>query len=145
MIERMKKEIKEAMLTKDEVTKNTLRMVLGNAQLEAKMNKEEFSETHLLNAINKEMKQTQQALQVLKEKNQEFGTFYEETVKRIEVLKRYLPKQLNEEELETEIRKLLVDLDKSNKGLVMKTVMTALKGRADGKLINKIVMKVLAE
>ena len=39
------------MINKDELTKNTLRMVQSNAQMEAKEKKEELSDTHILNAI----------------------------------------------------------------------------------------------
>ena len=58
MVLKIKNDIKEAMINKDELTKNTLRMVQSNAQMEAKEKKEELSDTHILNAINKELKQT---------------------------------------------------------------------------------------
>lgn len=145
MILKIKNDIKEAMINKDELTKNTLRMVQSNAQLEAKEKKEELSDTHILNAINKELKQTRQALKMLEDNNQTTGNFYEETVKRISILEKYLPKQLTEAEIEVEVRKLIEGIDKNNKGLVMKTVMPALKGKADGKLINQVVTKILTE
>lgn len=145
MVLKIKNDIKEAMINKDELTKNTLRMVQSNAQLEAKEKKEELSNTHILNAINKELKQTRQALKMLEDNNQTTGNFYEETVKRISILEKYLPKQLTEAEIEVEVRKLIEGIDKTNKGLVMKTVMPALKGKADGKLINQVVTRILSE
>lgn len=145
MVLKIKNDIKEAMINKDELTKNTLRMVQSNAQLEAKEKKEELSNTHILNAINKELKQTRQALKMLEDNNQTTGNFYEETVKRISILEKYLPKQLTEAEIEVEVRKLIEGIDKNNKGLVMKTVMPALKGKADGKLINQVVTRILSE
>lgn len=145
MVLKIKNDIKEAMINKDELTKNTLRMVQSNAQMEAKEKKEELSDTHILNAINKELKQTRQALKMLEDNSQTSGTFYEETVHRIAILEKYLPKQLTEEEIEVEVRKLIEGIDKTNKGLIMKTVMSTLKGQADGKLINQVVMRVLAE
>lgn len=145
MVLKIKNDIKEAMINKDELTKNTLRMVQSNAQLEAKEKKEELSNTHILNAINKELKQTRQALKMLEDNNQTTGNFYGETVKRISILEKYLPKQLTEAEIEVEVRKLIEGIDKTNKGLVMKTVMPALKGKADGKLINQVVTRILSE
>lgn len=145
MVLKIKNDIKEAMINKDELTKNTLRMVQSNAQLEAKEKKEELSNTHILNAINKELKQTRQALKMLEDNNQTTGNFYEETVKRISILEKYLPKQLTEAEIEVEVRNLIEGIDKTNKGLVMKTVMPALKGKADGKLINQVVTRILSE
>lgn len=64
---------------------------------------------------------------------------------RINILKEYAPKQLTEEELRAEIRQLLTQLpeglhtQKSYKGMIMKELMPKLKGKADGKLINKII------
>ncbi len=77
MVLKIKNDIKEAMINKDELTKNTLRMVQSNAQMEAKEKKEELSDTHILNAINKELKQTKQALKMLEDNSQTSGTFYE--------------------------------------------------------------------
>ena len=74
------------------------------------------------------------------------GRFYEDTIKKIEIIKEYLPKQLSEDEIADEVRKLIADVDKTNKGQVMKVVMSSdLKNRASGKIINQVVMKVLAE
>ena len=73
------------------------------------------------------------------------GKFYKDTIAKIEIIKEYLPKQLSEDEIADEVRKLISGINKSNKGQVMKVVMPALKGKADGKLINQIVMKVMAE
>ena len=145
MVNQIKEDIKKAMIAKDELTKNTLRLVLGNAQLEAKEKKVDLSDEHIINAVSKELKQSNQALQMLKDNNQTDCKFYEDTVKRIELLQHYMPKQLNEAEIEAEIRKLIAGIDKHNKGLVMKTVMPALKGKADGKLINTIANKVMSE
>ena len=146
MINRVRNDIKQAMISKDEMRKNTLRLVLGNAQLEAKEAHVEMTDAHLLSAFNKELKQTNQALDILKEKNQMEGKFYEDTIKKIEIIKEYLPKQLSEDEIANEVRKLIVGVDKTNKGQVMKAVMSsALKNRASGKIINQVVMKVLAE
>lgn len=61
----------------------------------------------------------------------------------VEALKEYLPLQLSEEE----IRRMVVeavDSGASNIGAVMGSVMPQLKGRADGREVNRIVREVLA-
>ncbi len=60
----------------------------------------------------------------------------------VEALKEYLPPQLSEEE----IRRMVVeavDAGASNIGAVMGRVMPQLKGRADGREVNRIVREVL--
>ena len=67
----------------------------------------------------------------------------EELEAELAVLKQYMPKQLSEDEIKAEVLALLdengIGLDPKNKGAIMKVVMPALAGKADGKAINKVV------
>ena len=72
-------------------------------------------------------------------KNEEF---------ELEIISSYLPKQLTEEELremaETAIKEVGADSPKQM-GLVMKALMPKIKGRADGKLVNRLISELLAK
>ena len=59
----------------------------------------------------------------------------EEYQARYDVFNEYAPKLMSAEEVEAVIAT-------KNKGQIMKTVMPAFKGRADGKVINQIVAKM---
>ena len=65
----------------------------------------------------------------------------EDYLLKMKVINEFAPKQLTEDELRKEVRHLLatVDIQDNSKGAVMKTLMPRLKGKADGKLINKII------
>lgn len=65
----------------------------------------------------------------------------------IEILSSYLPKQMTEEEIIDEVKKITKELKagKSDFGKVMKEASTRLKGKADGGLISRIVKKLLEE
>ena len=61
------------------------------------------------------------------------------------ILMEYMPKQMNEDEIDMVINSVLNDLNISNptqkdKGKIMKELMPKVKGKADGKLVNKILM-----
>ena len=57
-----------------------------------------------------------------------------------DIISEFAPKQLNEDEIKEIITSKFSDLIASgNKGMIMKSVMAELKGKADGKLINQIV------
>lgn len=65
----------------------------------------------------------------------------------LKIIQAYLPKQLSEDE----VRQIVADAinetgaDSPQKiGLVMKVVMPKIKGKADGKLVNKLAMEFLA-
>ena len=49
------------------------------------------------------------------------------------------PKMMSEEEVRQAVKDILTGTDVANKGAAMKLVMPTLKGKADGKIINKIV------
>lgn len=60
----------------------------------------------------------------------------------------FAPKMMDEEEIKTFLIKEIINmnLDGSqpwNKGVIMKSIMPKLKGKADGKLINKVVEDIL--
>ena len=49
------------------------------------------------------------------------------------------PKMMSEDEVREAVKDILTGVEISNRGAAMKLVMPALKGKADGKIINKIV------
>lgn len=53
------------------------------------------------------------------------------------------PKMLSENEVRTIVKEIFSQNEISNRGIAMKIVMSRLKGKADGKMINNIVMEVL--
>jgi uncharacterized protein YqeY len=66
----------------------------------------------------------------------------------LEILQKYLPKMMSEEEIRGEVTKIterLSDEEKKNFGQVMRVVAPALKGRAEGTAIAKVVKDLLGE
>ena len=64
----------------------------------------------------------------------------------IEVLKKYLPQQLSEEEIEGIVKNAISStgaLTAKDIGKVMQVVLLETRGKADGKLVNQIVKKLL--
>lgn len=62
---------------------------------------------------------------------------------RYDVFNEYAPKLMSEDEVKAELNEKFADvIATKNKGQIMKAVMPAFKGRADGKVINQIVAKL---
>lgn len=64
----------------------------------------------------------------------------------LEVISRYLPKQLTEEEIVTELKKIIEQVGAKgpqDMGKVMGTATKLLAGKADGKMISDLVKKLL--
>jgi uncharacterized protein YqeY len=63
------------------------------------------------------------------------------------VLEAYLPKQMTDEEIEAEIAPLIAELGASgpkDMAMVMPAAMSSLKGRADGRAVNRVVARLLS-
>lgn len=64
------------------------------------------------------------------------------------ILETYLPKQMSEEEIEADVRNLMAELGAAGSGdmkRIMPVAMSRLKGKAEGRIINKVVTRLLSE
>ncbi|MDO4616648.1 MAG: GatB/YqeY domain-containing protein [Lachnospiraceae bacterium] len=87
--------------------------------------------------ILKELKSVQEQIDTCPAERAELKAEYEF---RHSVISEYAPKQMDAEEIRAFIQNNFADvIATGNKGAIMKNVMPALKGKADGKLINSIV------
>jgi len=153
IINEIKQEIKMAMKEKNTIKKDVLKLILGKSEELAKekiikekgdLSNIEISDEVVITALNKELKQLTQTKTILEENNKIDSSLYNETILKLEIVKSYLPKQMTEEELTQKIEEIINSIgDKNNRGLIMKTVMQELKGKADGKLINQKVQEIL--
>ena len=67
----------------------------------------------------------------------------EEYQARYDIFKEYAPQMMSAEEVEVFITEKYADVVAGkNKGMIMKTVMPELKGKADGSVINQVVAKL---
>ena len=121
----------------------------------------------ILDALNKEAKNLlvdnltpEQEVQVIKRMlNQNRDSIENCPASRPEILEKlnferaiiaqYMPQQMNEDEIKAVINEVFAELDitaptKGDKGKIMKVLMPKVKGKADGKLVNEILMGFLA-
>lgn len=137
LLDKLNKEIKEAMVSKDNNKRDVLRSVKSRANLLAKENHCEINDELLVKALQKELKELSQALEGFK--NNTDNNVYKDYTYRVSVLKEYMPSMMSEDEVREEVKRILNNLDNVPFGKKMQAVMGELKGKADGKLIQKIV------
>lgn len=137
LLDKLNKEIKEAMVSKDTNKRDVLRSVKSRANLLAKENHCEINDELLVKALQKELKELSQALEGFK--NNTDNNVYKDYTYRVSVLKEYMPSMMSEDEVREEVKRILNNLDNVPFGKKMQAVMGELKGKADGKLIQKIV------
>lgn len=141
LLERLNKNMVQAMKQKDKDTLGVIRMVKASIQNETiKLGKESLSEDEELTILSRELKQRKESLQ-------EFDAAgRDDLVKKaqfdIDILQEYLPKQLSNDELEEIVEQVIQETNaKSMKdmGRVMGKVVPLTKGKADGSKIKEIV------
>lgn len=141
IIEKVRAEMLSSMKTGDVVKKNTLKMLIARIDSMAKDKKADLTEEEEVTAVQKELKQAQESLEATPKDRTELIEKYTQT---IEVLSVYLPKQMDENAIRSEIEGVLKALGltaptSKDKGMIMKSLMPLVKGKADGTLVNKVV------
>ena len=144
MKEKLMEDLKTAMKNKDIVKKNTIQMIRA-AILQTEKDKQiELDDNSILEIINKQVKQKNDALEQFKKADRQ--DLVKQTELEINILKEYLPKQLSKEEVE----QIVVDLsrtlgisDMKGMGTLIKSAKAKIGAGSDGKTISEVVKKVL--
>lgn len=140
-------DLKIAMLAKDEKSLRALRAIKA-AIINAKTAEGaggEIKEEDEIKLLQKLVKQRKDSLEIYEKQNREDLAVKEK--EEVEVIEKFLPKQLDEAELKLIISKIVTQTGAStpaDMGKVMGTANKQLAGKADGKTIAAIVKEILA-
>ena len=140
-------DLKNAMLAKDKVKLAALRAIKSAFLLESTKDasKSEISDEVAQQIISKLHKQRMDAYKIYVDQNRK--DLADDEIQQAEILEKYLPNQLSETEIKTELESIIVDVGASTMadiGKVMGKAMASLKGKADGSLISKLVRELLS-
>ncbi|MNS67761.1 Yqey-like protein [compost metagenome] len=140
-------ELKAAMRAKDEVALRTLRAIKAAILVEqtASGAKESLSEADELKLLTKMSKQRKDSLDIFTQQNR--ADLAQKEQEEIEIINKFLPAQLSNEELEAEVKAIIAEVGATSAadlGKVMGVASKKLAGRADGKLISETVKRLLA-
>src|SRR4030042_6635682 len=158
--EQINENIKKAMQGKDELLLLVLRSVnaaIHNKEIDkrTKLSKSEkdikklqelskLTEEEVLEAISGEAKKRKEAIiEFEKGKRQDL---VDKEQKELEILMKYLPEQMSEEQIKAEAKKVIEEIGASgpkDTGKVMAGIMPKLKGKAEGGLVSKVVGELL--
>ena len=141
-LEALRKDMVAAMKAKDKVTKDAVSSLISAVKKVAidEGCRDDISGELVDRVILKELKSVKEQIDTCPESRQDLKDEYQA---RYDVFNEYAPKLMSAEEIETELKEKFADvIATGNKGQIMKTVMPAFKGRADGKVINQLVAKL---
>ena len=142
--DRISEDMKEAMKAHEKDRLAVIRMVRSAIRQTEIDGKKELDDEGVIAVISKELKMRKDSLE-------EFGKggredLVEKTRAEIEVLLPYLPEQLSEEDVKAMVEDAVKETGAASvkdMGKVMGVLMPKVKGRADGKLVNRLVKAAL--
>jgi uncharacterized protein YqeY len=143
--QRVMADLKEAMKAKDDAAKRGIRAI-KSAILLAKTDGsgKALDEAAEVKMLQKLVKQRQDSLEIYEKQGREDLAATER--EELEIIQRYLPKQIGEEELAELLKKIIADTgaeSMKDMGKVMGLASQQLAGRADGKTISGMVRSLL--
>ena len=140
-------ELKTAMLAKDEKALRSLRAIKA-AILLAKTSEGaggELKEDDEIKLLQKLVKQRKDSLEIYQQQNR--TDLAQKEQEEIEIIEKFLPKQLSADELKTELSAIITEVGAASPADIGKVMGVATKkfaGKADGKTISALVKELLS-
>ncbi|MBQ1587609.1 MAG: GatB/YqeY domain-containing protein [Prevotella sp.] len=147
LFEQISEDIKSAMKARDKVALEALRNI-KKVFLEAKTApgaNDTLEDADALKILQKLAKQGKESAQTFLANNRQ--DLADSELAQVEVIERYLPKALEESEIESIVKEIIAQTGAQgmkDMGKVMGVASKQMAGRADGRIISTIVKKLLA-
>lgn len=144
MKDRLLDDMKAAMRDKDTLRKDVLQIVRAAVLQVEKDTRQTLDDSGISEILAKEYKKRSETNQELEGYGRE--DVIEKNRAEMAIIEEYLPKQLTEAEIEALVRQAISQANAKSArdmGQVMKVLMPEVKGKADGKLVNQVVKRLL--
>jgi len=135
---------KEAQRAKDKFRLSVIRMLRAELQNSAIAKNAPLDAEEELAVLTREVKKRQESIEDYRRANRQ--ELLDDLEREIEILKKYLPEQLSEEEVESMVRDAIAKAGAESKrdlGKVMGMLMPRVKGKADGNVVRRMVEEQL--
>ncbi|MBQ6497449.1 MAG: GatB/YqeY domain-containing protein [Bacilli bacterium] len=144
MIEQLEKDMIEAMKNKEKERLAVIRAVKAGLKQEQIDHKKEINDELLIDVVNRQVKMRKESIVEFEKGNRQ--DLIDQTKAEIDILMKYLPEQLSEEEVLKVIDEIFAEVkpeSQKDMGRVMKEANAKLKGKADMKTVSNIIKEKL--
>lgn len=144
MRERILEDLKKAMKEQNKKVLSVIRMVKGAIQNEELNKKAELTDDEVINVISKQIKTRKESIVEYKKGNRE--DLIEKTQEEIEILNKYMPEQLNNDEIYKIVDNAIEEIKPTgikDMGKIMSIINPKLRGRADMSMVSSIIKEKL--
>lgn len=145
MKQKILNDLKNAMKNQNKELLSVVRMVKGAIQMEEIKVKHELSDDEVIGIIAREIKTRKESIKEFEKGNR--TDLIEQTKKEIDILNRYMPEQMNEEEINATIDSVFAKVNPTNPsdmGAIMKEITPLVKGKADMSLVSSKIKEKLS-
>jgi uncharacterized protein YqeY len=146
LLSEIQSDLKQAMLDKDDLTRDTLRMFKSEVQKFEIDSKETADDTKVLQIINKMIKQRNDSITQFT--NGGRSDLAEKEQSEVDILSKYKPQQLDEAEITSKVKTAITESGAASMqdiGKVMGILKTSIaSGTADMGIVSKIVKEQLS-
>lgn len=142
--DRLQEDWKIALKTKDKFTASVISTAKSSILLVEKTDNRKIEDDEVISILAKEVKQRRESMLEFEKGNRQ--DLVDQCKAEIEILLKYLPQQLDEEEIRKIIKESAEEVGANSikdMGKVMAAVKPKVLGKADGKLVSQIVKEYL--
>ena len=144
--ETLQADLTEAIRSRDELKSGTIRMLLAAIQVEEVAGKEArvLKDDEIIKVLSREAKKRREAVDAFKDAGR--ADKAEQEAKEGEVILKYLPAQLSEDEIKKIVADAIAETGANSPqqmGQVMKIVQPKVAGKADGAMVSSLVKAAL--
>ena len=143
---RLQEDLTAAIRAHDDLRRDTLRMVISAAYNESKKARRDLSDDEVVQILTREVKTRNESVEAFTNAGRSDAAAKEQS--EIEIIRAYLPEQLDAAELERLVREAVDESGATSAremGKVMAVLMPRVRGRADGKQVSALVNAELAK
>lgn len=146
ILEKIRKDLQIQLYKKNKLIVAVLRMLISaihNKEIILRnQDKTELSNKEFFGVIKSEIRKRKDSVQAYEQGNRQ--DLAQKEKEEVEILNKYLPAQMSDEELRKIIKEIIEAGEKDkNFGKIMGQVMSKVKGQADGQRVSAVVKKVL--
>ncbi len=145
MKEQLLQDLKEAMKEKDVLKKDTITMLRAAILQVEKDSQKVLNDDEICGIVAKEVKKRKESVKEYEDAGRQ--DIADDLKREIEILSKYLPEQLTEEEISKMVEEAIVESGAQgprDMGKVMGILRPKTQGKADGKIVSDIVKEKLA-
>lgn len=144
--EKIQQDIKNALKSGDSKKRIVLGMVLSAVKNKEIEKRSELGDDDVAAVIASEIKKRKDSIEQFEKGGR--PELAEGEKKEAEMLMAYMPEQMSEEEIKTEVKKTIAETgikDMKEMGKLIGAVMAKVKGKADGQTVNRMVKEELSK